>query len=180
MTPAVPGRLASPARTTDRFRTMMSAFPSGVAVITAVDESGDPHGMTCTSLCSVSVTPPTLLVCLDERSGTLGALAAGGLFAVNLLHARGRTAAELFAGPVPDRFSRIGWEPSPLHGIPALTGHAHTVAECRVARSVPAADHTIVVGEVRNVLELPEAADPLMYGRRSYGRWTDAGGVTAL
>src|SRR5439155_979792 len=48
----------------DRFRAMMSAFPTGVAVVTTTDADGRPHGMTCSSVCSVTLEPPTLLVCL--------------------------------------------------------------------------------------------------------------------
>lgn len=174
MTSAAPGRLGE--SRAERFRAMMSGFPSGVAVVTTLDAAGAPHGLTCTSVCSVSLVPPTLLVCLDNRSGTLRGLADNGLFTVNLLHTGGRGAAEVFASPEPDRFARIDWESSPLHGLPALTAHAHAVAECRVTQSVPAGDHTIVVGDVEHVLTRDED-DLLLYGRRRYGSWAHAAEV---
>lgn len=148
----------------------MSSFPTGVAVVTAVDGAGEPHGMTCTSLTSVTVEPPTLLVCLDVRSGTLAAVRAGGWFAVNLLRDGARKTAELFAGPVPHRFRHVGSRPSPTAGVPWL---ADTVAaaECRVSRTVPAGDHEVVFGEV--VAVACAGGSPLLYGRRQFSAWLD-------
>lgn len=153
------------------FRTMMSGFPSGVAVVTTVDGQGAPRGLTCTSVCSVSLSPPTLLVCLDNRSGTLRDLTVSGVFAVNLLHADGRSAAEVFAAACPDRFDRVAWECGALRFLPRLTEDAHAVAECRVSQAVPVGDHTIVVGAVEEVTRMV-GNDPLIYGQRRYGTWS--------
>jgi flavin reductase (DIM6/NTAB) family NADH-FMN oxidoreductase RutF len=150
------------------FRTLMGSFPTGVAVVTALDPAGQPHGMTCTSLTSVTVEPPTLLVCLDVRSGTLAAVVSGGWFAVNLLRDGARSTAELFAGPVPHRFRHVGSRPSPTAGVPWL---AETVAaaECRVSRTVTAGDHEVVFGEV--VAVACTGGSPLLYGRRQFSAW---------
>jgi flavin reductase (DIM6/NTAB) family NADH-FMN oxidoreductase RutF len=51
--------------------------------------------MTCSSVTSVTLLPPTLLVCLRVGSGTLEAVSAHGGFAVNLLHEEARHAAEV-------------------------------------------------------------------------------------
>src|SRR5688500_5041115 len=152
------------------FRSLMSLFPTGVAVVTAMDPAGQPHGMTCTSLCSVTVEPPTLLVCLDVRSGTLAAILTGGWFAVNLLTDGARSTAELFAGPVPHRFRHVRSQPSPTAGVPWL---AETVAaaECRVSRTVTAGDHEVVFGEVVTVA--CAGGSPLLYGRRQFSAWPD-------
>ncbi|MGH3530178.1 MAG: flavin reductase family protein, partial [Pseudonocardiaceae bacterium] len=50
--------------TPDDFRTLMSVFPTGVAVVTTLGQDGSPQGMTCSALASVTPYPPTLLVCL--------------------------------------------------------------------------------------------------------------------
>src|SRR3981081_1592571 len=80
-----------------RFKALMTTFPSGVAVITTMELDGTPLGLTCTSLCSVSLEPPLLLVCVHNRSHTLSTIVDRGLFAVNLLHEGGRDAAGAFA-----------------------------------------------------------------------------------
>lgn len=100
------------------FRTFMSGFPSGVAIVTSLDDAGRPWGMTCSALCSVTVEPPTLLVGMRAESPTLKAVLRSGQFAVNLLHAEGRGTAELFASGDPDRFDATTWRLPPAPADP--------------------------------------------------------------
>jgi flavin reductase (DIM6/NTAB) family NADH-FMN oxidoreductase RutF len=153
------------------YRTFMSAFPTGVTVITARDRHGRPHGITCSSLSSVTLTPPTLLVCIRTSSPTLAALRDRAVFAVNLLHARGRGAAELFSSPVPERFGRVRWRPSPFLDLPWLADDAFAVAECRVVGTLAAGDHEVVLGEVIAARHAPDT--PLMYGMRQFRAWPE-------
>ena len=53
------------------FRTIMASFPTGVTVITTVDEDGSPKGFTSNAVSSVSMDPPLLLVCVALTSETL-------------------------------------------------------------------------------------------------------------
>ena len=152
------------------YRAFMSGFPSGVAVITTVDAAGLPRGMTCTSLTSVTTQPPTLLICIDVRSGTLAALAHRGMFAVNLLHAEGRPAAVTFASGDADRFTRVRWRPSPDFGLPWLEDAAGAVAQCAVTDVRMVGDHAVVFGEVRSIQSVDDRA-PLLYGLRQYAAW---------
>ena len=92
----------------DGYRDFMSMFPTGVAVVTALDLYGMPHGLTCTALASVTLNPPTLLVCLHTGSGTLAAVRARGVFAVNLSHSGARGTAELFGSATTDRAGSAG------------------------------------------------------------------------
>jgi flavin reductase (DIM6/NTAB) family NADH-FMN oxidoreductase RutF len=152
------------------YRAFMSGFPSGVAVITTVDAAGLPRGMTCTSLTSVTIRPPTLLICVDVRSGTLAALANRGMFAVNLLHAEGRPAAVAFASGDEDRFARVRWRLSADFGLPWLVNAAGAVAQCAVTDMRTVGDHAVVLGEVRSIRSVGDRA-PLLYGRRQYAAW---------
>ncbi|NUT46715.1 MAG: flavin reductase family protein [Saccharothrix sp.] len=175
--PRPAGALDSPAHwatTPDAaaFRDLMSTFPSGLAVVTATDRDGRPHGFTCTSLCSVGVTPPTLLVCVSDRSGTLAVIRDRGRFAVNLLHSRGRHAAEVFSSGRPERFSALPWEPTGHLGLPHLVAHAHAVVECVVTGTTAASGHVVVLGEVAAMAHRQEP--PLLYGLRRYATWPAA------
>jgi flavin reductase (DIM6/NTAB) family NADH-FMN oxidoreductase RutF len=155
----------------DGFRAMMSAYPTGVAIVTSLDADGIPRGMTCSSLTSVSLAPPTLLVCLDSMSRTLRAIHERGEFALNLLHANGRPAAEIFAAAGgADRFSRIPWEPSPSSGMPWLTGHSHAHTECHARDFYPVGDHEVVIGTVTRTACIEHV--PLLYGQRQYSFWS--------
>ncbi|MFB6844433.1 flavin reductase family protein [Streptomyces sp. NPDC056373] len=80
---------ARPWSVADGQRAMMSGFPTGVAVLTTTGQDGTPHGMTISSVCSVSLDPPLLLVCLRIGSPTLRAVLDTGRFAVNLLRSGG-------------------------------------------------------------------------------------------
>jgi flavin reductase (DIM6/NTAB) family NADH-FMN oxidoreductase RutF len=162
------------------FRELMSIFPSGVTVVTTCDRDGSPRGLTCTSLCSVSLRPPMLLACLRNDSETLAVLRGRGAFAVNLLHAGGQATAKLFATPVRDRFARVAWERTPSCGLPWLSSDAHAVADCLVSRTFQAGDHTVVFGAVDSVISQP--GRPLLYGLRQYAVWSprDSGGAQVL
>jgi flavin reductase (DIM6/NTAB) family NADH-FMN oxidoreductase RutF len=151
------------------YRDLMSAFPSGVAVVTASGPDAEPHGMTCTSLSSVTLHPPTLLVCLGLRSGTLAALRRRGSFAVNLLHSRAVRAAEVFSSTASGRFRTVQWRPSTRIGAPWLWVDAFAVAECAVRQEHVFADHAVVFGAVVNVVNT--AGVPLVYGHRQYSAW---------
>ncbi|MGW1077419.1 flavin reductase family protein [Streptomyces sp. NPDC002537] len=156
----------------DSFRALMASHPSGVAVVTTRDGTGNPYGFACTAWCGVSLDPPLLLVCASTTGSTLPVLAEHGRFALNLLHGAGRRAAEAFATRDAGRFDKIPWRPSPGTGLPLLPEDAHTVAECRVTRLTEAGDHTIVLGEVVRTGTVPEPRPaPLLYGMRGYATW---------
>ncbi|WP_434449410.1 flavin reductase family protein [Lentzea sp. E54] len=152
------------------FRALMSEFPSGIAIVTATDDEGGPWGMTCSSLCSLSVSPPMLLVCLRAGSPTLAAIVKRGAFAVNLLHDGARSAAELFASGRPGRFDQVRWNNG--QSGPHLLDAAHAIADCRVSRTEHAGSHVIVMGTVLDVTH-QDGHVPLLYGRRRYSSWPE-------
>jgi flavin reductase (DIM6/NTAB) family NADH-FMN oxidoreductase RutF len=153
-------------------RPLMASFPSGVTVTTALHADGQPWGMTCTSLCSVSLDPPILLVCLRCGSPTLEAIAASRAFAVNLLHDQARAFAELFASGADDRFERVRWTVGQTAGGPHLLDAAHTIADCEVVDDSVVGDHAVVMGRVRAVTRL-RPQRPLLYGLRRYATWPE-------
>ncbi|MFF1281507.1 flavin reductase family protein, partial [Streptomyces sp. NPDC058299] len=156
----------------------MSLFPTGVAVIGALDTAGRPWGMTCSSLCSVSLSPPTLLVCVRSGSPTLDALKSTGAFSVNLLHYAARDVAELFASGDPDRFRRTAWHLPATAAGPHLRNAAHAVGDCRVDGVRQAGDHTVVFGRVTRVsVGTGPERTPLLYGLRRYAAWPSASSV---
>jgi flavin reductase (DIM6/NTAB) family NADH-FMN oxidoreductase RutF len=164
-----PGRAEGSACVTpDEFRRLMSAFPTGVAVVTTLAEDGSPRGLTCSALASVSLRPATLLVCFSLRSETLVAVEKHRKFGVNLLHARAQQTARLFSAPLTDRFSRIRWR-SAADGLPWLVEDAFAYAGCAVVERIAAGDHVIILGEVRDIAV--SAGMPLLYGLREFSAW---------
>lgn len=169
----IPVRVPTMTVDPSRFRSLMATFPTGVSIVTAAESSGRPWGMTCSSVCSVAVDPPTLLVCLRADSPTLDATLLQSVFAVNLLPERARRVAELFASGATDRFERTRWEFGSRSGVPHLVADAHAIADCRVSDTVKVGDHTVVFGEVFGVHEMTaDPPDPLLYGLRGYSSWS--------
>ncbi|WP_435612839.1 flavin reductase family protein [Streptomyces sp. bgisy159] len=164
-----PSPRSGPPASATAFRTLMSAFPTGVAVVTTYGDDGRPRGLTCSSLSSVAAEPPTLSVCLTTRGETLRALRAHGSFAVNLLHHGGQRAAQVFARPADNRFGQVAWRASPGAGLPWLVEDAFALAECTVSGLSEIADHTVVIGEVTGVAQ--ESGVPLLYGARGFAAW---------
>ncbi|MFI1935376.1 flavin reductase family protein [Streptomyces sp. NPDC020330] len=148
----------------------MAEFPSGVSVVTAIAGDGAPRGMTCTSLCSVSLDPPIVLVCLGSGSNTLKAVRESGSFAINLLHAQGRSTAELFASGALDRFDRVAWRAEAGDAGPHLTEDAHIIADCSVVGDQVVGDHAVLMGEVRSAVPV-RREPPLLYGLRRFSVW---------
>lgn len=159
--------------TPDDFRELMSVFPTGVAVVTTLDQDDSPRGMTCSALASVTLYPPTLLVCLRLRSRTLEALEAHRRFAVNLLHARARPVAVLFSSPIADRFSQVQWRSSEADGLPWLVEDAFAYAGCSVVGTITVGDHAIILGEVKQIAMSADV--PLLYGMREFSAWRATG-----
>src|SRR5690348_14412253 len=79
------------------FRSIMSAFPTGVTVITTTDAEGTHKGFTSNAVTSVSLSPPTLLVCVALTSETLPALRDAKRFVVNFLGSESGEISNQFA-----------------------------------------------------------------------------------
>lgn len=153
-------------------RIVMATFPTGVGIVTAIGHDDRPAGMTCTSIASVALEPPCLLVSLRSASPTLGAVLTHGGFALNLLRADAQPVAELFASGSPDRFERVRWDMEPGAQGPHLGEAAHTTADCQVLRQASVGDHTVVFGEVTRITQRGNV-QPLMFGLREFAQWPD-------
>ena len=146
------------------FRQLLGRFATGVAVLTARDPDGTPHGMTANSLTSVSLEPPLILVCIDHDATMHALLSGGAAFAVNVLEAHQETLSRRFAGDHEDRFDGIGYRLSP-RGLVLLDG-ALAHLECVAWARHEAGDHTIVIGRV--VDGAARDGRPLLYYRGGY------------
>lgn len=152
------------------FFALMSAFPTGVTIVSTLDALGQPRGLTCTATCSLSASPPLLLVCIDRQSNTLPALRQASRFVVNYLLAGRGELSNRFAGRLPDRWAQVSWRPTPS-GMPWLHQDSLAYAECAVLDEVIAGDHVIVIGKVESGQAPAPGTQPLIYFRRTYATW---------
>ena len=146
----------------------MSAFPTGVAIVTTLDEEGEPKGLTTNAICSVSADPPMLLVCVDRRSRTLAALRHARRFVVNFMSDGCADLCALFASKADDKFADVAWEPG-LGGVPCLVEQALAIAECRTEQELEAGDHLVLTGVVEAGRRPDPERVPILYYRRTYG-----------
>lgn len=146
----------------DLFRETMTSFAKCVAVTTALGPHG-PVGCTTTSLMSLSVTPPSVLLAFGTGSRTLDDLLTAGRFAVNVLSHEQTPLVRRFAtGAAADRFRDTPY--TVLAGVPVLHGAA-VVMTCRVEKSFTALDHVLVVGTVCHLETAPTAPLVLVTGQ---------------
>ncbi|MBS1887882.1 MAG: flavin reductase family protein [Actinobacteria bacterium] len=133
----------------ETFKAIMANAPGPATVVTAFDAAGEPHGLTVSAVCSVSLDPPLALACLDLGSNTLAALRESGGFTINYL-ADGRHQVALgFATKSGAKFEGHSWvAPEGKVGGPILIEHVAAHAACETERLIDAGDHVIAVGRV--------------------------------
>jgi 3-hydroxy-9,10-secoandrosta-1,3,5(10)-triene-9,17-dione monooxygenase reductase component len=149
--------------TPQRMREVLGTFATGVVVVTAL--AARPIGFTCQSFVSQSLDPPLVSFSAARTSTTWPLIRAVGRFCVNVLAHDQHELSELFAQPGADRFAQVNWRPSPL-GAPILEGVSAWI-DCALGAEYDAGDHTIVLGEVRN-LDADPSRYPLIYYRSQY------------
>nr|WP_264085068.1 flavin reductase family protein [Kibdelosporangium phytohabitans] len=120
--------------------------PQGVTIVTTHDEYGNQWGMTATSVTSVSLDPPLVLLCVTNRSGLIGPMTAGAGFNVHFLAADQAELATRFATPLADKFTGASYEFTPTGGT-KLDG-ALACLECVADSTYQGGDHTIIVGRI--------------------------------
>jgi flavin reductase (DIM6/NTAB) family NADH-FMN oxidoreductase RutF len=145
-------------------RRVMSHFATGVTVVTTHDGQGRCYGLTANAVCSVSLDPPLILVCVDKRAESHPAFELSQAFVVNILGEGQEELSRRFAVSGGEKFVGLACRNGGT-GAPILDG-ALAYVECRVVAAHDAGDHTIYIGEV----ESAETGDghPLLFFRGSY------------
>jgi flavin reductase ActVB len=145
------------------FRQAMGRFPSGVTIVTTVDEHGRRWGFTASAFASLSLQPPRVLVCLDRSANCHQSFSSADRFAVNILGAEQEDLARHFATKASDKFGGKSFELGDLR-MPLLPDAVATL-ECLTAGRLPGGDHTILVGEPVSI-RLRSGPPAVLYDRR--------------
>jgi flavin reductase (DIM6/NTAB) family NADH-FMN oxidoreductase RutF len=149
----------------DEVRIALRRWPSGVTVVTM--GSGEAiHGLTVSSFASVSLAPPTILVCINGASRAHAMLAQRPYFAVNILSAGQRDVSAYFAySGVGRRADGVAYHAATTVDSVVVSGAA-AVLECSVAHVVPVGSHVTYFGTVHGVTATD--LDPLLYYNGDY------------
>ena len=145
-------------------------FPTGVTIVAPYAGDGTPRGMTCTSLSSVTLAPPTIAVCLRPGSQRLQAVHSSATLGGESRAQCGRGHRGVVRLRGAERFDRFTWQSPTGAGGPHLTAAAHVIADCDIVREVEVGDHAVLFSRVRRFQQAAPGV-PLLYGSRRYATW---------
>lgn len=148
----------------------MRRLASGVCVVSTKLTNNLRFAMTVSSVTSVSDTPASLLVCINQLVSQQGHLATkGSPFAVNVLSSTHQDVSNICAGrdPARDRFEIGNWVEDET-GLPVL-GDSPAVFVCQTDQVMTYGTHKIIVGAIQKVILTGETVEPLLYADGSYG-----------
>jgi flavin reductase (DIM6/NTAB) family NADH-FMN oxidoreductase RutF len=154
-----------------RFRQGIQYLAGGVTVVTSGDDDGAWYGVTTTSVCALSVDPPTLIACVRRRSPIGQQLGRTRRFCVNLLSQEQRTVAEAFAlrrSLDADRFRHGQWACGTT-GSPVLMDGLASF-ECGVDLIYGYPSDVVVIGSVQQVRHAADPAGPLVSVAGQFGQ----------
>jgi flavin reductase len=155
----------------DDFRSVMRQVISSVAIVTA--GSGEVrNGLTATAICSVSVDPPTMLVCVNQQATADQLISETGAFAVNYLAEDQDDIARLFSTPklsADQRFAQGRWEPLVTGAL--VLSNAVAAFDCMVQEKIAFGTHHIFIGRVLAAISRDKHA--LLYRDGSFRKIAD-------
>ena len=130
-------------------QTVLRLFPYGLHAIT-VRSGDDLHAIAAAWVMQVSFAPPMVVVAAESESRCLPMIRDAKAFAVNVLGAEQRELASRLghgSGADTQKLSGVPTRPAPVTGAPVIEACLGWM-ECRLVATMPAGDHTLVLGEV--------------------------------
>lgn len=148
------------------FRNGMASLAAAVHVVTTVGPDGR-SGFTASAVCSVTDTPPTLLVCVNQKTTSLTAILDSRCLCINTLAPHHEVLSRQFGAKIPmdERFAGGSWS-SGTNGAPVLED-ALVSFECCLQSVQEIGTHTVLFCDVLKV-NPGEAGAALVYFGRAY------------
>ena len=151
----------------DDFRQAFQRVVGAVCVLTVADDQQRWHGMTATSVVSVSLAPPSLLVCINMQAAFYALIDRRQTFCVNILSHGHERHGNCFSRPA-GRDARFTFGEWNTHGGLPYLGDAQAAIFCDVARKVVHGSHAVFIGNVTDVIAPRRVKNPLIYFNRHY------------
>lgn len=148
------------------FRNGMSNLGAAVNVITTQGPAGM-AGFTASAVCSVTDSPPTLLVCLNRSASVFETFQKNQVLCVNTLAAHQTALSNAFGGKTPmhERFEKASW--STLKTQAPVLNDALVSFDCEVVQSMSVGSHDVLICEVK-AMQQNQGQNALMYFNRAY------------
>ena len=150
-----------PADLPDTFRSAMRRLAASVSIVVAKGEAG-PVGMAATSITSLTVDPPAVLVCVNRATALHASLIPTAPLSVNLLSKHQHEVCNAFGGGIPhdERFAVGDWYHAE-NGLPALN-EAQANLLCVIDTMLAYGTHSIVIARVLHAT-ISDEVKPLIY-----------------
>ena len=159
---------ALPDRST--LRRLLGHYPTGVCVITAVEQEGRAVAMVVGSFTSVSLDPPLVAFFPDRASSSWPGIRRAGRFCVNVLSSNQRDLCRRFSARGGDKFADVDYRLS-KGGSPVLDGIVAWI-DCTLDTVHDAGDHFIALGRICE-FDIVRAEQPLLFFRGRYGNFAE-------
>lgn len=152
------------------FRDAMSLLPTAVNVVTTEGVSGI-HGFTASAVCSVTDSPPTLLVCMNQSSRSHSHFIDNKTLCVNVLGAHHEKLSNTFASKLcsDERFKQGDWH-TLATGSPILED-ALVSFDCEIEEVQEVGTHSVFmcrVVAIKHAERQDGQEDSLVYFNRAY------------
>lgn len=148
------------------FRNAMSLLTGAVNVITTAGHTGR-FGFTASAVCSVTDSPPTLLVCMNRGSSSHRYFTENGVLSVNVLGSQHQDISQAFASKLSpeERFNHGDWGILET-GAPVLND-ALVSFDCQIKEMNDVGTHTIFICVIEAV-KCSKTGQGLVYFNRAY------------
>ena len=132
----------------DNFRLAMRRYIYSVSIMSNKDNAGNPNAITVSSVTSISMNPPSLLICINKSSRIHNSIELGSKFCINLLNNEQEDISNICSDEdmYDQRFKDKNWN---LQNIPFLV-NAQANIFCKVDKLTSYHTHTIVIGLVED------------------------------
>jgi len=147
------------------FLQAMRGITSTVTVVSAKNGENK-QAMTATSVASLSIEPPSMLVCVNQEASIHEVMEEGLGFCINILSLGQENLADICSNKEKEeqRFLEGNW--SELENIP-YNSDSQSNLFCNCVQVIQHKTHTIYVGEVAKVFN-KNTFDPLLYKDGNY------------
>jgi flavin reductase (DIM6/NTAB) family NADH-FMN oxidoreductase RutF len=163
---------SSPTLDTDLMKQVNRQFVTGVTVVTAMDGE-TPKGLAVNAFSSISLEPPTVMVCVQRTSSTHDCLYRASHLAINILSVDQLDVINRFGSKSADKFAGLDWHAGPF-GSPLIERSSAQV-ETEIRERLQASTHTVFICRVVDAAVTDRT--PMVY---SAGRFFDGRALTPL
>lgn len=151
----------------ETFKAAMRSLAAGVVMVIA-ERGGRLWGLTISACCSISASPPQVLISLADDASCREAILDTGRFGLSVLRDDQRHLAELGAVPGGPKYVDAFCQDAGSDRRTTMIAGALVHVDCTVARVFEVSDHTILIGNVEAVVSPRREGGPLLYFDRTF------------